>query len=305
MKWEFVIDMQTWMRNLSLLAAGLFAQAADTDEFVALRGPLLALTHAELFDGTGAAPQRDMTLLIKDGRIAALGKTGTVSLPKGAVVRDLSGQSLAPGFVMLHEHTFYPVANGAYGAMFESFPRLYLAGGATTIRTAGSMSPYADLNLKRDIESGANIGPDMDVTAPFLNGATPFVMQVQRIASPAQAKTMVSYWAGEGATSYKAYMHLTRAELGAVVEEAHAHQQKVTGHLCAITYREAADIGIDNLEHGFLAASDFVAGKPADTCPNGDTVPKSLNALTVDSPEMQALQQHLLERKVALTSTLT
>ncbi|HEY9104311.1 amidohydrolase family protein, partial [Chitinimonas sp.] len=47
------------------------------------------------------------------------------------------------------------------------------------------------------------------------------------------------------------------------------------------------------------------AGKPADTCPNGDTVPKSLNALTVDSPEMQALQQHLLERKVALTSTLT
>ncbi|GAB3264472.1 amidohydrolase family protein [Chitinimonas naiadis] len=297
--------MPNWTLTAALALGASLTYAANTEEFVALRDPLLALTHVELFDGTGGPVQTDMSVLIKDGRIAALGKTGKLTLPKGTVVKDLGGMSLTPGFVMLHEHTFYPVAMGAYGALFDSFPRLYLAGGATTIRTAGSMSPYADLNLKRDIDAGSNIGPDMDVTAPFLNGATPFVMQVQRITSPEQAKSMVSYWAGEGATSYKAYMHLTRAELAAVVAEAHAHQQKVTGHLCAISYREAADIGIDNLEHGFLAASDFVASKQLDACPAADAVPKSLNALAVDSPEMQALQKHLLERKVALTSTLT
>ena len=163
------------------------APAQKPESFVALEGPLLALTHLEVFDGTGAAPLGDATILIRDGRIVAVGPSASVAIPAGAQVHDLAGHSVSPGFVMVHEHMFYPVAAGAYGALFESFPKLYLAGGATTVRTGGSMSPYADINLAQDIAEGKRFGPDMDVTAPFLDGPSPF-LQDFRIRTPDQAR---------------------------------------------------------------------------------------------------------------------
>ena len=280
------------------------AGAAKPETFIAIDDPVLALTHLEVFDGTGRAALRDATVVIRDKRIAAVGPFAAVAVPKDARVIDLAGHSLAPGFVMVHEHMFYPVAPGAYGALFESFPKLYLAGGATTVRTGGSMSPYADINLARDIAEGKRIGPPLDVTAPFLDGPSPF-LQDFRIRSPEQAREMVRYWASAGATSYKGYMSLTRGQLGAIVDEAHKLKRKVTAHLCAVTYREAADLGIDNLEHGFLAATDFVADKKPDECPNPLAARGSLEALPLDDPAMQSLQRHLVERNVALTSTLT
>jgi enamidase len=189
--------------------------------------------------------------------------------------------------------------------MFETFPRLYLAGGATTVRTGGSVSPFADLNLKRDIDAGRLTGPDLDVTAPFLNGPTAFAPQVRRIGSAAEAREMVRHWSAMGATSYKGYMHLTRELLRAIIDEAHGARRKVTAHLCAVTYREAADLGIDNLEHGLLAATDFIADKRPDECPPGPALTASLDALAVDDAGMKSLQRHLILRKVAITSTLT
>ena len=79
---------------------------------------------------------------------------------------------------------------------------------------------------------------------------------------------IIAYWTAIGATSLKAYMHITRDELRATLDEGHKRGMKVTGHLCSITYREAAELGIDNLEHGFFAATDFVANKKPDVCPD-------------------------------------
>jgi enamidase len=189
--------------------------------------------------------------------------------------------------------------------MFETFPKLYLAGGATTIRTGGSVSPIADLNVARDIADRRALGPDVEVTAPFLNGPVAFVMQLPRLENAEQAREMVRHWDAMGVGSYKGYMHLTREQLGAIVEEAHARKHKVTAHLCAVTYREAADLGIDNLEHGFLAATDFVADKAPDRCPAPPAQAAAFEALAVDDPKVRALQRHLIEKKVALTSTLT
>ena len=182
---------------------------------------------------------------------------------------------------------------------------MYLAGGATTIRTGGSMSPYADLNIKQGIDRGELPGPDIEVTGPFLNAPGLGILQVNSLSGPADARRMVGYWADEGATSFKAYMHVSRAELGAVIEEAHSRKLQVTAHLCSVTYREAADLGIDNLEHGFLASSDFVADKKPDTCPSGSAVQDSLRSLDVESAEVEALFDHLIARGVAITSTLT
>ncbi|MDN3922682.1 amidohydrolase family protein [Roseateles violae] len=299
----------TLRKLLSLLLLSLpplpaLAQA-ELDKLTLFHAPVLLLRNVQLFDGSGAAPQPQRAILIRDGRIERIAADAELQAPAGAVVRDLGGAAVAPGFVLMHEHQFYPVESGSYGAMFRSFPLLYLAGGVTTLRTAGSMSPYADLNARRDIESGAAAGPDMDVTAPYLNGATPFVAQVPRIKNAADAERMVRYWADEGASSYKGYMHLTRAQLAAAVSAAHARQAKMTAHLCAVSYREAADAGIDNLEHGFMVASDFVKDRKPDVCPAGDAVGRSLDALAVDDAGMKALQAHLIAKKVAITSTLT
>jgi enamidase len=108
-----------------------------------------------------------------------------------------------------------------------------------------------------------------------------------------------------GATSFKAYMNISRAQLGAAVAAAHARGLKVTGHLCSVTYSEAADLGIDNLEHGFFAATDFVADKQPDTCPGQGRGQQTIAALDETGAPFRALVDKLIARKVALTSTLT
>ena len=198
------------------------------------------------------------------------------------VIIDATGKTLLPGFVMMHEHMFYPTGQGNYTEMLRTFPRLYLAGGTTTMRTAGSMNAYADLNLRDEIAAGKALGPDIDVTGPYLNGPGMPILKMHALKDANEATQMVNYWSDLGVTSFKGYMQLTRAELRAIDETAHKRGHKVTAHLCSITYHEAIDAGIDNLEHGFFVATDFVKDKTPDVCPARDAVLKSLAALDPD-----------------------
>ncbi len=276
--------------------------------FISYSQPVIAFTHAEIVDGTGAAPKYDQTLIVRNGRIFAIGPAARTKVPAGAAVIDAHGKTLLPGFVMVHEHLFYPTGRydgmPLYGSMLFSFPRLYLAGGTTTARTAGSLVPYGDINVKRDIDSGKGIGPDLDATAPYLNGTGIPILQMQRLAGPQDAKRSVNYWADEGFTSYKAYVDITRDELAAAIGAAHARGLKVTGHLCSVTYREAAERGIDDLEHGFAVMTDFVVGKQPDICPK-DGNRQSLIDLRLDDPRLTSLMRFLIAHHVAITSTLT
>src|SRR3546814_1408314 len=83
-------------------------------------------------------------------------------------------------------------------------------------------------------------------------------------------------------------MHITRAELSAAIAAAHARGIKVTGHLCSIGFTEAADLGIDNLEHGLFVDTEFSAGKQPDVCPDTKAAVAHLATLKVDGPEIQA-----------------
>lgn len=278
---------------------------AQRAPYVAYDQPVILIRGVRLVDGTGAPAREGMSVLIRDGRIAEVGPLADVATPEGAAVIDGAGKTLTPGLVLMHEHMFYPTGRANYGEMSFSFPRLYLAGGVTTLRTAGSMSPYADLNLRDAIAAGRTPGPDMDVTAPYLNGPGLPILQVNALEGADDAERMVRYWAAEGASSYKTYMNITRAELARVIELAHAHGQKVTGHLCSVTYREAAEAGIDNLEHGFFAATDFVADKQPDLCPGQQVGLVALAAIDPEGPEARALIRLLVDRGVTLTSTLT
>ena len=273
-------------------------------QFVAVDAPVVALTGARVVDGTGTAAMSGQTIVITGDRITAIGPSASVDVPEGASVLELEGRTVMPGFVMLHEHMFYPAGRATYTQQEFSFPRLYLAGGTTTIRTGGSRDPYGDLNLQRAIDEGRVPGPRMFVTGPYLNAPGLPILFVNALDGPDDARRMVTYWAGEGATSFKAYMHITRAELSAAIDEAHARNLKVTGHLCSVTFREAADLGIDNLEHGFMASTDFVSGKVADACPSGAARSRSLLDVDMDGPEVRGLISHLVERGVAITSTL-
>ncbi|MDE2488478.1 MAG: amidohydrolase family protein [Alphaproteobacteria bacterium] len=301
------------MRLLPIAAAfAAFASAAAAQPApghgpeIAYPAGDIAFTHVEVVDGTGAAPARDMTVVLHGQRIAAVGPARKVKAPKGATVIDGKGRTLLPGFVMVHEHYFYPSPKpGQYEEYPYSFSRLYLAGGTTTLRTAGSMAPYGDLNTARDIADGRQPGPDMDVTGPYLEGATLLSDKMAMMRDPAEVTRTVDYWASEGVTSFKAYNYLTRPELKAAIDAAHAHGLKITGHLCSITYREAAEMGIDNLEHSFAVATDFVKDKQPDVCPTSAQTLDSLNALDPDGPEVGALMRLLIAHHVALTSTLT
>jgi len=274
---------------------------AEDAKFVAYNQPVIAFTNAEIVDGTGGPARYGQTLVIRDGRIAALGPH--VKVPKDAAVIDAKGKTLLPGFVMMHEHLFYYMGQRNYGSLLYTFPRLYLGGGTTTARTGGSMSPYGDLNLKAAIDKGEAIGPDLDVTGPYLNGAGLPILKMHALTGPDDAVKTVNYWADEGATSFKTYINITRAEMKASIDAAHARGLKVTGHICSVTYREAAEMGIDNLEHGFAVMTDFNKDKKPDECPAGSQ--QALAGLDVDGAEVKSLIDLLIARHVALTSTLT
>ncbi|MGY8779098.1 MAG: amidohydrolase family protein, partial [Longimicrobiales bacterium] len=162
---------------------------------------------------------------------------------------------------------------------------------------------YSDLSTRRLIESGSVVGPHMDVTGPYLEGPGGFVRAFPQLATPEQARQHVNFWVDQGVTSFKAYNLITRDVLGAAIAAAHERGVKVTGHLCSITYGEAADLGIDNLEHGFFAATDWVADKEPDQCPRG--ADQSYLDLDLASDAFTDVVDHLIGKGVALTSTLT
>jgi len=272
--------------------------------YVSVDAPLIALTHVRVIDGTGAAPRENQTLILNNGIITTMGSSASTDIPAGAQTIDLTGKSVIPGLVMVHEHLYYPNGPGVYGQLGESFSRLYLSGGVTTMRTGGNVNGFMDLNMMRLVEAGQKPGPAIDATAPYLNGPNTFI-QMRTLKGPEDARRQVQYWTDEGATSLKTYMQITRGELAAAINEAHRRGIKVTGHLCSVTYAEAASLGIDNLEHGFFAATDFVADKKPDECPGQNAGQKTIAALDENGAPFKALVQTLIKANVALTSTLT
>ena len=293
----------------SLLSVALWAQSRFTPgvgPFVAADAPVVALQHVRVVDGTGADAREDQTIILDHGKIAATGPFANTAAPAGAKTIDLSGATVIPGLVGMHEHLFYPSGGGIpiYNEQALSFPRLYLASGVTTARTGGSLEPYTDLNLKRMIDSGKMPGPKLRITGPYLEGAGSFAAQMHELSGPEDAVRTVDYWASEGVSSFKAYMNITRAELKAAVEAAHRHGIKITGHLCSIGFREAAAIGIDNLEHGLLVDTEFHPGKQPDVCPPQGVTRSEVTSLDLDSAPVRDMIADLVKHNVAITSTL-
>ena len=268
-------------------------------EFIITDAPLIALTHLRLIDGTGAPAKEDQTILIEAGLIKAIGNTANLPIPDNARVLDLKDHTAIPGLVGMHEHLFYSTPSGAKDvSATATFPRLYLASGVTTIRTAGTLNLDDDIAARDLIDGGQAPGPKIHLTSPYIN------WRAGQSLEPSKIEAAVDEWAGKGVTSLKVYTNIGRAELGTLIVAAHKHGLKVTGHLCSVGYREAIDLGIDNLEHGLIVDTEFYTGKKPDECPNRNDWLPELARLDVHGAAVQALTRELVSHHVAVTSTL-
>jgi imidazolonepropionase-like amidohydrolase len=291
------------------------ALAPQVRKYVSVETPKVILEHVQVIDGTGAAPIPDQNIYIDGGKIIAIKAGADQPSSDGTTILNLRGYSVIPGIVGMHEHLFYlgwPNLTADYTfdrpALFVqmtfSAPRLYLANGVTTARTAGSVDPYTDLRLKDAIEKGTLPGPHLDVTGPYLEGIGDNAnLQMHQLTGPDDARETVAFWSARGVTSFKAYTHITREEMRAAVTEAHKHGLKVTGHLCSVTYAEAAEIGIDNLEHGFRGNTELDPDKKPDACSQSEG-DYTLDHIAPGSPEANRLFATLISHHVAITSTL-
>lgn len=290
--------------------------SAEVRKYVVHDDPLIALTHVRVIDGTGAPAQDDRTVVLRDGKIAAIADAAA-PLPAGARVIDLSGDSVIPGLVGMHDHLMYtasinidedgkiPPPGFLVTELAFSAPRLYLASGVTTMRSTGSIEPYTDLNIRNLIDSGAMPGPHIDVTGPYLDGPGSFFPQMAELTSAVQARQTVDFWVDQGVTSFKAYMDISGPALGAAIVEAHRRHTKVTGHLCSIDYPEAIKLGIDDLEHGpVFTDSEFVPDRKPGVCPQIPAIAASWVDRGIDSAPVRELIRNLVIHRVAVTSTL-
>jgi len=284
-----------------VLTAQTFSSLAEpVRPFVSVPEPSVALTHVRVVDGTGAAPLEDQTIVIENGKISGVSAAQQARVPAGARTIDLAGHTVIPGLVGMHDHTFYTTRGRSVQLQFSA-PRLYLGAGVTTIRTTGGTSPYHEINMKRGIDQGAIPGPRIHLTGPYLTGPGGAATMAQ-VATPEDARRIVNYWADEGVTWFKAYTDISRAALGAAIDQAHQRGLKFTGHLCSVSFREAVELGIDSLEHGFFTNSDYVPNRERDHC--SPDMRTSLLKVALDGPEVQRTIRDMVDRKVAMNSTL-
>jgi imidazolonepropionase-like amidohydrolase len=270
--------------------------------FVSVSAPSVAITHVRVIDGTGVPGRDDQTVVIEDGRIRDVGSAASIRIPADAKNVDGRGRTLIPGLVGMHEHLFYQLESPSSGQMAvpaqEAFAKLYLASGVTTIRTAGTVDFDGDLRVKQHIDAGRLPGPKIHLTGPYLNA-------MSANPDPEGIARAVADQADRGATSFKAYTSLRSSELKAAIETAHARGLRITGHLCAVGFLEAAAMGIDNLEHGIAIDAGLYSGKQPDVCPDQGTVMGELTGRDVPTDaDIARIITTLVRRGVAVTSTL-
>ena len=260
------------MRAWLLLAAALLlaAPGQSTAPTQASSSRLKALVGGRLIDGFGGAPVQNSVILIDGERITAVGQVGRLQVPAGAEVISTEGMSVLPGLwdmhvhLMINGHADYTHWDKTYPAQFESVimpasAKQLLMAGVTSARDLGAPLE-ASINVRERINKGTLPGPTLYVSGPFIQkapypGTEAFRWGVNG-AGDARAKVAKLAEAGVDCIKLIDQDQMTREELGAVVDEAHARGLMVVGHSHRPDeIRLGLAVGVDNFEHTGLSSA--------------------------------------------------
>ena len=237
---------------LVLLIAAVFplgaAVAAAAATATSTEGPAhpLALTHVTVIDVTGAPSLSDMTVVIEDKHIVALGKSAEVQPPHGAKVVAAQGKYLIPGLWDMHVHT-------AFGDWLPANERvtlpLFVANGITGVRDMGS-----DLEVvkrwRTQIEAGRLLGPRMVIAGPMLDGPTPRFPSSAPVGNAADGRRVVDELHAQGVDFIKIQSLIPRDGYFAAADEARKLGITFVGHVPdAVRASEASNAGQRSIEH--------------------------------------------------------
>ena len=196
--------------------------------FVTADQPVILIRNSRLLDGLHWEPSEQQDMLVRDGRIAEIGRS--LKAPSGAKIIEAGGKTLMPGMVMVHEHLMALVPLGKRRVVHTNpyVAQVMLAYGTTTARTAGGMDLEGDLRLKRQIEEGVAAGSDLDITI-FIGGPHNTILTIDKLADAEAARREVAYWASHGATSIKLFFHTTPDVARGAIAEAKARKMGIAG----------------------------------------------------------------------------
>jgi imidazolonepropionase-like amidohydrolase len=230
--------------------AGLFlALALSTAVFAEPAVPphaTLAFTHVNVIDATGGPLQPDMTVIVTDGHIADLGKSGAVQAPTDAQVVNAAGKYLIPGLWDMHVHTVF----GDWIPRNEKVVLpMFVANGVTGVRDMGG-----DLDVliqwRADIAAGKLLGPRMVIAGPMLDGPTPRFPSSAPVANAADGRKVVADLKARGVDFIKIQSLIPRDGYFAAAAEARKLGIVFVGHVPdAVRASEASNAGQKSIEH--------------------------------------------------------
>jgi imidazolonepropionase-like amidohydrolase len=263
----------------------------------AVKAPETAIVNARLVDGTGAPPRGGCTVLVRGDRIAAVGPAAAIAVPDGATVVDAAGMTLLPGMFDTHGHCFTVDGKEQY----EAFPLLFLAAGVTTVFSPGEKDPAGAYALRDRLAKGEQVGARLLTAGPYFEKGQG---ELDWLVGYRDQEDALQWLATHGARmdGLKLQMQITDGECKAILDAAHARGIKVTGHLGSVTATRAIELGIDRLEHGLFAMSEFapyaIKGIDQWAAKFG-----KLGELDLDSAPVRALIDAIVCKRVALSAT--
>jgi hypothetical protein len=256
-KW-FAILREGWESKNDQLYA--LDRAAEDARFARLARGLaqhpdhaIAVEHVRLFDSEHAAIREDQTVVIDGERIAMVGASGSVNVPKHAQRIDGTGKTLLPGLFDMHVH-----AQAVDGL-------LHIASGVTTVRDMGNDIDELK-HLQGQWDSGTAIGPRV-WKAGFIDGRGPFQAPTGLYADTVEeAQAAVNRYADLGYFQIKVYSSLKPELVPAIVKTAHARGLRVSGHIPnGMIASQFVEDGADEVQHINFIFLNFLAPQVKDT----------------------------------------
>jgi imidazolonepropionase-like amidohydrolase len=259
---------------------------------------LRAITGATLIDVRTGTGQPNATVLVDGDRIVSVSPQ---ELPESANVIDASGAWLLPGLIEMHAHT-------TGNPLKWKIHHLYLAYGVTTVRDTGGNLTLLRL-LREQLEQNSHVGPRIFFAGPLLDGATPVWPPMSiMVDTPIRARAAVEFLASQGVDFIKIYNWVPEASLRAILESAHQHGLRVTGHVPRmITMTRAIQLGMDCLEHIRITGRELLPAYEADRL---DSLPVARREtllwerFELESEPMQRLIRLVADSRVFFDPTL-